>query len=62
MELGRGARLQLLLESGPDKLSLGKAVSRNSRTWDKNVFLSLSSPPPRGLCLVLVFGRGLLDE
>lgn len=41
-------------ESGHDKLSLGKAVSRNPSTWDKNVSLSLS-PSPRGLCPPIVW-------
>lgn len=41
-------------ESGHGKLSLGKAVSRNPSTWDKNVSLSLSSSP-RGLCPPIVW-------
>lgn len=43
------AGMMLCFQSGPDKLTLSRVVSRNSRTWDKNVSLSPSTYPG-GLC------------
>lgn len=48
-EPGRGHAPASHSELGLDRLSLGRAVSRNSRTWDKNVSLSPSSSL-RGPC------------